>query len=152
MNVKNLIVTIKLILISFFLAVCAGIQFGYPALRPVMIDTGIYSNLCTPKEPPPCKEQQLRLDYMFQMSVTAFYISGVILSWISDAVSKKLQTIISGLIWFLSVLFMGLGEILNLDSFVIAFCGIAVSGLGMFFAWLKISTDVPGKWLRIAMG
>lgn len=47
----------------FFCFTCAGIIFGFAALKPILIEEGVYSDLCDYEDqnslPLPCKQQVL---------------------------------------------------------------------------------------------
>lgn len=63
---------LRVILGIFFLFVISFEVAGYQALRPILIDSGVYSWLCQEKEKTeePCIKQQLRLDLMLILTVS----------------------------------------------------------------------------------
>ncbi|TPX66732.1 hypothetical protein SpCBS45565_g04249 [Spizellomyces sp. 'palustris'] len=46
----------------------AGVIFGFQALRPALIESHVYEDLCSPAEEKPCNAQVLRLNLMFANS------------------------------------------------------------------------------------
>lgn len=76
----------------------AGVVFGYAAIKPVLIEQGVYAERCTPKEIEEgvwvCYEQELRLNLMFTVAAVSTNVCALPVGTILDRYGPRIAGII----------------------------------------------------------
>uniref|UniRef100_A0A060TIT1 ARAD1D40678p n=1 Tax=Blastobotrys adeninivorans TaxID=409370 RepID=A0A060TIT1_BLAAD len=125
----------------------SGIVFGFPALKPVLIDYGAYSNLCSKVELGPhhsCTAQELRLDQLFVFSIGANHVAVLPVIIFLDRYGPKLCGILGSILLAVGAhLIARVDEIGRVDSYLWGFLMLAVAGQFVLFSALHLSNLFP---------
>jgi MFS family permease len=136
---------LRILIAGIITGLCAGITFGYNAIKPVLIDTHVFENLCTNTTEihRPCFAQEQKMDNMFAIHIGIFYISTYIIGIVFDLLGRQITMFLAGLGWGVFVMLFGLSGP-HFDAYTVAYTGISIAGCGMFFGVLTYGSSVPG--------
>ena len=125
----------------------AGIVFGYAALKPVLIDQGVYRDRCTRKELEDgvwvCYEQELRLNLMFTVAAVSTNVAALPIGTILDRFGPKVASIIGVCFLTLGALFMAFAVDLPFDAYVPGYLFLALGGPFVFISSFQLSNTFP---------
>lgn len=86
----------------------AGVVFGYAAIKPVLIDEGVYKNYCTEEElregTSPCYLQEIRLNLMFTIAAVSTNVAALPIGTILDRYGPRVCGIIGSTLLALGAL------------------------------------------------
>ncbi|KAL0491934.1 hypothetical protein AKO1_010089 [Acrasis kona] len=145
-NKPKLTTWLKVIFSTLAMFFCAGIAFGYNALKPALVDSKMFENLCknTTDVYRPCTEQNSELTMLYSAASGGVNASTYFLGILQDILGRRIMMGVSGLLWGLSCLVFGLANVNIL--YTISFTVMTIAGCGMFFAALTYAnpTEMPG--------
>ncbi|KZP34232.1 MFS general substrate transporter [Athelia psychrophila] len=135
----------------FFCFTCAGIIFGFAALKPVLVSEGVYSDLCPTRDqdangnqPVPCREQDLRLNFMFTIATVVTNVAALPIGYILDRIGPQRTSILGGTIFALGCFCFGLGiRTPGFDSYAIGYVVIAIGSPLIFLSQFHLSNAFP---------
>eukprot|EP00126_Sphaerothecum_destruens_P012345 Sdes_comp21171_c0_seq1m19838 len=120
---------------------CSGLIFGFAALKPILLKSGVYKDLCPPNVES-CERQKLRLDLMFTLSAAVTNACALPIGTILDRLGPRFTLCIG-------TIFFGLGCILfgtassSLDLYIPGFVALAVGGPFIFISLLHLCNLFP---------
>ncbi|GAA99771.1 uncharacterized protein L969DRAFT_52196 [Mixia osmundae IAM 14324] len=134
----------------FFCLTCAGLIFGFAALKPVLVDEGIYSELCTQDELQRdvwvCLEQDTRLNLMFTIATVVTNVSALPIGFLLDRIGPQRTSILGGCIFAIGCLLFGLGiRSPGVDTFLAGYVVIAVGSPLIFLPCFQLSNAFPAN-------
>ncbi|KAE8154650.1 putative MFS transporter [Aspergillus avenaceus] len=125
----------------------SGIVFGFAALKPVMINEGVYRNLCMDEslseEGEVCREQDLRLNLFFMVGSITANISALPVGTILDRYGSRVCGAIGCAALAAGALLMSLSFSGRVDGYIIANFFLALGGTFMFVPSFRIANAFP---------
>ncbi|KAI1142088.1 putative MFS transporter [Hypoxylon sp. FL0543] len=142
--------------VAFAIVACwfaAGIVYGFASLKPVLIDEGVYDDLCPPDEKPgqgdgsekvPCDAQDMRLNLFFIVASITTNASSLVAGWVLDRYGRRLCYVISGLFMIAGCLLMGLAfQIPEFDGYLVANILLSLGGTFVFVPSFQLANAFP---------
>ncbi|KNC98613.1 uncharacterized protein SPPG_06294 [Spizellomyces punctatus DAOM BR117] len=120
----------------------AGVIFGFQALRPALIDSHVYEDLCSPAEDKPCNAQVLRLNLMFAIASTGANLASLPIGMILDKYGPRATMLLGSGLFLLGSILFGCSNP-NFDGYIIGYLLLGVGGPFCFIASLHISLTFP---------
>ncbi|KAF2442634.1 MFS general substrate transporter [Karstenula rhodostoma CBS 690.94] len=126
----------------------SGIVFGFAALKPILIQEGVYQELCTPEELEKgvevCFEQDLRLNFFFSLASTTANLSALPVGALLDRYGPRPC-------FFLGCFCLAAGSILmslafqidEFDGYIIGNFFLALGGNFIFLPSFQIANAFP---------
>ncbi|KKZ61246.1 hypothetical protein EMCG_04118 [[Emmonsia] crescens] len=125
----------------------AGVVFGYAALKPILIEEGVYRNLCTKDEIERgerlCYNQDLRLNFMFTLAAVATNISALPVGTILDFFGPRFSASIGSIFIASGSLCLSLASILPFDTYISGYFLLAIGGPFVFISAFQLSNTFP---------
>ncbi|KAJ4316672.1 hypothetical protein N0V94_005353 [Neodidymelliopsis sp. IMI 364377] len=125
----------------------AGVVFGYAAIKPVLLEEGVYRNKCSKQElkdgVPICYEQELRLNLMFTIAAVSTNVVALPVGTILDRYGPRVSGVIGAIsITVGSVLFAFAAE-LPFDAYIPGYLFLALGGPFVFISSFQLSNTFP---------
>jgi MFS family permease len=138
----------------------SGIVFGFAALKPILIQEGVYQELCTPEELEKgvevCFEQDLRLNFFFSLASTTANLSALPVGALLDRYGPKFCFLLGCVCLAAGSILMSLAfQIDDFDGYTIGNFFLALGGNFIFLPSFQIANAFPkyagtiGKATRI---
>ncbi|KAI1386134.1 putative MFS transporter [Hypoxylon trugodes] len=146
--------------VGFAIVACwfaAGIVYGFASLKPVLIEEGVYGDLCPPSdinsndentgdgsEKVPCAAQDMRLNLFFIAASITTNTSSLAAGWVLDRYGRRLCYIISGFFMIAGCILMGLAfQIPEFDGYLIANILLSLGGTFVFVPSFQLANAFP---------
>lgn len=131
---------VQIVLMMIFLSFTGGLLDGFNAIKPILIENGVYSHLCKDKQNT-CPEQELRLNLMYIIGINlnsvCFFIYGIFVDFIHRRYVLLLGII---LLLFGSVTFP-LADPIYFDVFIPSYLLIGIGGSIIWIVSLTFIND-----------
>ncbi|KAJ5409662.1 uncharacterized protein N7487_004021 [Penicillium crustosum] len=126
----------------------SGIVFGFAALKPVLVDEGVYHERCTPSEVKEglelCSQQDLRLNLFFTIASITANVSALPVGTILDRCGSRIC-------WFIACLLLAIGGVLmafafhepSFDGYIAGNFFLALAGTFLFVPSFQIANAFP---------
>ncbi|PGH06302.1 hypothetical protein GX51_02499 [Blastomyces parvus] len=125
----------------------AGIIFGYAALKPILIEEGVYRNRCTEEEVERgeklCYNQDLRLNFMFTLAAVATNICALPAGSILDMFGPRFSGSIGSIFIASGSLCLALASLLPFDTYIAGYFLLAIGGPFVFISAFQLSNTFP---------
>ncbi|EXJ70704.1 uncharacterized protein A1O5_05694 [Cladophialophora psammophila CBS 110553] len=125
----------------------AGIVFGYAAIKPVLIDEGVFKDLCTPEEVDkhvsPCYKQEIRLNLMFTVAAVSTNVAALPIGTILDKYGPKVCGIIGSIFLTAGALLFSFATKVDGDLFTPGYFFLALGGPFVFISSFQLSNTFP---------
>ncbi|KAK5093684.1 hypothetical protein LTR70_005683 [Exophiala xenobiotica] len=125
----------------------AGIVFGYAAIKPVLIDEGVYKNYCTREElregTTPCYGQEIRLNLMFTIAAVSTNVAALPIGTILDRFGPRVCGIIGSLLLTLGALLFAFAGQASVDAYIPGYLFLALGGPFVFISSFQLSNTFP---------
>ncbi|KNG89118.1 MFS transporter [Aspergillus nomiae NRRL 13137] len=136
------------VIVTLLACWCAsGIVFGFAALKPVMINEGVYRNLCTetvlPKEGNVCRAQDLRLNLFFMVGSITANVSALPVGTILDRYGSRWCGFIGCIALAAGSLLMAFSFSRGVDGYIAANLMLALGGTFIFVPSFRIANAFP---------
>ncbi|KAM5472882.1 hypothetical protein MauCBS54593_002595 [Microsporum audouinii] len=126
-----------------------GIIFGYAALKPVLIEEGVYNHLCTKDDfdqgARVCYQQELRLNFMFTVSVIASNIFALPSGAILDKYGPRLTSGIGAILLAMGSLLFTSASHFPYDRHLCGYTLMAMGGSAVFISSFHLSNTFPKR-------
>lgn len=123
--------------------VAAGPVFGFAALKPILINEGIYSEKCHVKADS-CVEQDLSLNLLFTVACMVTNICALPVGSILDTYGPQVTGIIGAVVIFIGSLFLKLGhQISFIDAYLTGYTLLALGGPFVFISCFQLANSFP---------
>lgn len=128
----------------------AGPIFGFAALKPILIDQGIYKDLCKLDDVMAfnvqCTEQDLKLNMMFTVGAALTNVSALIIGGSLDHFGPKFCGLIGASFLFLaSLVFVNNKSISAFDPILVGYSLMALGGPFTYISSFQLSNAFPEK-------
>ncbi|KAG5368945.1 Protein FMP42 [Yarrowia sp. C11] len=118
----------------------AGPIFGFAALKPVLVSEGVYSEYCTKSVTGgPCKEQDLRLNFMFNVGAILTNVDAMLVGFVLDKYGPRVSGIVGSVVIFVAALVLSNAALLPGDPWLIGYSLLAVGGPFVFISSFHLS-------------
>ncbi|KAF7513933.1 hypothetical protein GJ744_006547 [Endocarpon pusillum] len=125
----------------------AGVVFGYAAIKPVLIDEGVYSELCSKDEiedgTTPCYGQEIRLNLMFTIAAVSTNVCALPVGTILDRYGPRACGIIGSILLAIGSALFAFGRDLPFDSHTSGYLFLALGGPFVFISSFQLSNCFP---------
>lgn len=125
----------------------AGIVFGYAAIKPVLIDEGVFDNLCTPEEKEkhtsPCFQQEIRLNLMFTIAAVSTNVAALPIGTILDKYGPRACGIIGSVFLMTGALLFSSAARVEADLYTPGYFFLALGGPFVFISSFQLSNTFP---------
>ena len=127
----------------------AGIVFGYAAIKPVLIDEGVYKDYCTEKELKdgviPCYKQEIRLNLMFTIAAVSTNVAALPIGTILDTYGPRVCGIIGSFLLAVGALLFAFAAQLSFDAYIPGYLFMALGGPFVFISSFQLSNTFPHR-------
>ncbi|KAE8375549.1 major facilitator superfamily domain-containing protein [Aspergillus bertholletiae] len=129
--------------------VAAGVIFGFAALKPVLIQEGVYRNMCSKEElnerRDVCYAQELRLNLMFTIAAVATNVSALPVGTILDTYGPRVCGIIGSSFLSLGAVLFGLSSIIGFDGYIPGYFFLSLGGPFIYISSFHLSNTFPTR-------
>ncbi|KAI0112006.1 putative MFS transporter [Daldinia grandis] len=144
--------------VAFAIVACwfaAGIVYGFASLKPVLIEEGVYDDLCPRdgrdesntgdgSEKVPCAAQDMRLNLFFIAASITTNASSLVAGWVLDRYGRRLCYVISGIFMIAGCVLMGLAfQIPEFDGYLLANILLSLGGTFVFVPSFQLANAFP---------
>ncbi|KAH3671749.1 hypothetical protein OGAPHI_000454 [Ogataea philodendri] len=128
----------------------AGPIFGFAALKPILIDQGVYKEICDTVGPDAlqevCTERDLKLNFMFTLGAVVTNATALVVGSILDNYGPRVTGIIGAIAIFISSLCLRNGATITFfDAYLFGYIGLAFGGPFVFISSFQLANSFPGK-------
>ncbi|KAI7220590.1 MFS general substrate transporter [Hortaea werneckii] len=125
----------------------AGTVFGFAALKPVLVEEGVYRETCTPDELEEgvytCYEQELRLNLMFTVAAVSTNVCALPVGTVLDRYGPKVASVVGVVNLTIGALAMAFADYLPFDAYVVSYLFLALGGPFVFISSFQLSNTFP---------
>ncbi|KAI7286276.1 MFS general substrate transporter [Hortaea werneckii] len=125
----------------------AGTVFGFAALKPVLVEKGVYRETCTPDELEEgvytCYEQELRLNLMFTVAAVSTNVCALPVGTVLDRYGPKVASVVGVVNLTIGALAMAFADYLPFDAYVVGYLFLALGGPFVFISSFQLSNTFP---------
>lgn len=125
----------------------AGVVFGYAAIKPVLVDNGVYRDRCTKQELEDgvwvCYEQELRLNLMFTIAAVSTNVCALPVGTVLDRYGPKVASIVGVCFLTIGALLMAFASDLPFDGYIPGYLCLALGGPFVFISSFQLSNTFP---------
>ena len=127
----------------------AGVVFGYAALKPVLVEEGVYGELCenggkdTHSSPGRCYKQELKLNLMFTIAAVATNVCALPVGTVLDKYGPRVCGIIGSVLLAFGALFWAVAPRLPFDGYIPGYFFLALGGPFVFISSFQLSNAFP---------
>lgn len=140
----------RILQVSIAIVYClfaAGIVFGYAAIKPVLIDEGVYKNYCTDEElekgVSPCYQQEIRMNLMFTIAAVSTNVAALPIGTILDKYGPRVCGIIGSVLLTIGALLFSFAGRLSVDAYIPGYLFLALGGPFVFISSFQLSNTFP---------
>lgn len=144
--------------IRFFQCLCAvtwclfaaGIVFGFAALKPILIQEGIYHELC-PNQEEICIEQDLKLNKMFTIAAVTTNATALAVGFILDKYGPRVCGFLGSMFLIIASFTLSnnklldwlLVRVLSWDKYLVGYMSLAIGGPFVFISCFQLANSFP---------
>ncbi|KAK3615973.1 hypothetical protein LTR56_026266 [Elasticomyces elasticus] len=125
----------------------AGIVFGYAAIKPVLVEEGVYRDKCTQDELDEgvwvCYEQELRLNLMFTTAAVSTNVAALPIGTVLDRYGPRIASMVGCVFLTIGALFFAFAENIPFDAYIPAYLFLALGGPFVFISSFQLSNTFP---------
>ncbi|KAF2748494.1 MFS general substrate transporter [Sporormia fimetaria CBS 119925] len=139
-------------MLQVFLAViyclfAAGVVFGYAAIKPVLVEEGVYRDHCTADELKQdvllCYKQDLRLNLMFTIAAVSTNVVALPVGTILDRYGPRVSGIMGAFFIALGAVLFAFARDLPFDGYIPGYFFLALGGPFIFISSFQLSNTFP---------
>ncbi|OXV11285.1 hypothetical protein Egran_00954 [Elaphomyces granulatus] len=127
----------------------AGLVFGFAALKPVLIQEGIYRDHCAAKElengDSVCYEQEMRLNLMFTIAAVVTNVCALPVGTILDSYGPRVCGIAGSIFLAMGALLFGFATLFPFDAYILGYLFLALGGPFVFISSFHLSNTFPAR-------
>ncbi|EME46760.1 hypothetical protein DOTSEDRAFT_70677, partial [Dothistroma septosporum NZE10] len=132
---------------SIYCLLAAGIVFGFAAIKPVLIEEGVYKDKCTKSELEDnvyvCYEQELRLNLMFTIAAVSTNVCALPVGTVLDRYGPRVASIIGCVFLFTGALLLAFASQIPGDAYIPGYLFLALGGPFVFIPSFQLSNTFP---------
>lgn len=138
---------VQVVIAIIYCLFAAGIVFGYAAIKPVLIDEGVFKEFCTPEEVEkhvsPCYKQEIRLNLMFTIAAVSTNVAALPIGTILDRYGPKACGLIGSVFLTTGALLFSFASTVERDLFTPGYFFLALGGPFVFISSFQLSNTFP---------
>ncbi|KAK8240796.1 major facilitator superfamily domain-containing protein [Phyllosticta capitalensis] len=123
------------------------VVFGYAALKPVLIEEGVYRDRCSQAELEDgvhvCYEQELRLNFMFTIAAVSTNVCALPVGAVLDRFGPRVCGMIGVFFLTIGALFFALAADASFDGYIPGYLFLALGGPFVFISSFQLSNTFP---------
>jgi len=123
------------------------VVFGYAAIKPVLIDEGVFKDRCTKQEledgVSPCYAQEIRLNLMFTIAAVSTNVAALPIGTILDRYGPRVCGIIGSISILVGSLLFSFAKQMPGDGFTAGYFFLALGGPFVFISSFQLSNTFP---------
>lgn len=121
----------------------AGVVFGYAALKPVLVDSGVYSEFCDQGERY-CKTSDTRMNFMFTLATVITNGCALPVGSVLDSIGPQKTTIIGATLFLCGNVLFGLQVVHGaVDTYLLGYALLALGSIAIFLSQFHLSNTFP---------
>ncbi|PQE27208.1 major facilitator superfamily transporter protein [Rutstroemia sp. NJR-2017a WRK4] len=125
----------------------AGIVFGYAALKPVLIEEGVYREYCTEKELEEgvrtCFDQEIRLNLMFTVAAVGTNVAALPIGMILDNYGPRVCGLAGSVFLAIGAALFAFARDVPFDGFIPGYLFLALGGAFFLISSFQLSNTFP---------
>lgn len=125
----------------------AGVVFGYAALKPVLIEEGVYRNRCRQdevrKQQRLCYGQEMRLNLMFTVAAVSTNVWALPVGVLLDRFGPRLTSVLGCAFFSLGLGLLAIGADAAVDTYLPGFMFLAIGAPFLFIPTFHLSNAFP---------
>lgn len=125
----------------------AGVVFGYAAIKPVLLEEGVYRDYCSKEEVDNdvrvCYEQELRLNLMFTIAAVSTNVVALPVGTILDRYGPRVCGITGAISISIGALLFAFAAELPFDAYIPGYLFLALGGPFTFISSFQLSNTFP---------
>ncbi|KAL8786358.1 MAG: hypothetical protein Q9213_002855 [Squamulea squamosa] len=127
----------------------AGVVFGYAALKPVLINEGVYRDSCpdvsidAESSSTTCYEQEIRLNLMFTTAAVATNVCALPVGTVLDRYGPRVCGLIGSLFLAIGAIFFAFAAQFPFDGYIPGYLFLALGGPFVFISSFQLSNTFP---------
>ncbi|EXJ83624.1 hypothetical protein A1O1_07247 [Capronia coronata CBS 617.96] len=138
---------VQVVVAIIYCLFAAGVVFGYAAIKPVLIDEGVFKGLCTPEEVEknvsPCYQQEIRLNFMFTVAAVSTNVAALPIGTILDRYGPRACGVIGSIFLATGALLFSFASKVKADLFTPGYFFLALGGPFIFISSFQLSNTFP---------
>ncbi|KAK5165690.1 uncharacterized protein LTR77_008612 [Saxophila tyrrhenica] len=127
----------------------AGVVFGFAAIKPVLIEQGVYRERCTKQELDDgvwvCYEQEIRLNLMFTVAAVSTNVCALPVGTVLDRFGPRVSGLVGAVFLTLGALAMAFAADLPFDAYIPGYLFLALGGPFIFISSFQLSNTFPRR-------
>ncbi|ORY77357.1 major facilitator superfamily domain-containing protein [Protomyces lactucae-debilis] len=128
-----------------------GICFGFAALKPILIDSGVYADECSRKDPAPCVAQEVKLNLLFTFAAVSTNVSSFPIGILLDRYGPRVTSIIGACLMMLGTIGIAASSS-SLDLYAVSYAVLACSGSFLLLSAFTLAPAFPSSQGIIVSG
>ena len=127
----------------------AGVVFGYAALKPVLVEEGVYSETCGDNSegghssPGRCYEQELKLNLMFTVAAVGTNVCALPVGTVLDKYGPRVCGMTGSILLAIGAVFWAVAPSLPFDGYIPGYLFLALGGPFVFISSFQLSNAFP---------
>ncbi|KAL8997291.1 MAG: hypothetical protein Q9169_003383 [Polycauliona sp. 2 TL-2023] len=126
----------------------AGVVFGYAAIKPVLVNEGVYGEYCADtsaiaETSTTCYEQEIRLNLMFTTAAVATNVCALPVGTVLDRYGPRVCGLIGSLFLAIGAIFFSFASQLPFDGYIPGYLFLALGGPFVFISSFQLSNTFP---------
>ncbi|PLN86810.1 MFS general substrate transporter [Aspergillus taichungensis] len=138
---------LQVVIAVIYCFLSAGIVFGFAAIKPVLIQEGVYRDKCGHEEieqnQEVCYEQELRLNLMFTIAAVVTNVSALPVGTILDTYGPRVCGVIGSMCLIIGALSFGLATSVPFDTYIPGYLFLSLGGPFIFISSFHLSNTFP---------
>ena len=140
------------IIVAIIYCLCsAGVVFGYAALKPVLVNEGVYQEYCDhveeslviDDEEKMCYQQELRLNLMFTTAAVVTNICALPVGTVLDRYGPRVSGIVGSILLGIGTLLLAFAGKVPFDAYIPGYLFLALGGPFVFISSFQLSNTFP---------
>ena len=132
---------------SIYCLFAAGVVFGFAAIKPVLLEEGVYRNQCTQQELDDgvlvCYGQELRLNLMFTVAAVSTNVVALPVGTILDRFGPRVSGILGAIFITVGSVLFAFAADLPFDAYIPGYLFLALGGPFIFISSFQLSNTFP---------
>ncbi|KAH9838897.1 protein FMP42-like [Teratosphaeria destructans] len=138
---------LQVVIAATYCLLAAGVVFGFAAIKPVLINEGVYRDRCTKQELEEgvyvCYEQELRLNFMFTVAAVSTNVCALPVGTVLDRFGPRVASVVGAVFLTLGALSMAFAQDLPFDAYIPGYLFLALGGPFVFISSFQLSNTFP---------
>ncbi|KAL1409089.1 hypothetical protein Q8F55_005913 [Vanrija albida] len=128
-----------------FCFLTVGLVFGYAALKPVLLASGVYAELCEPDKPG-CAAQDTKLNFLFILATSTVNMASFPVGVFLDSVGPQVSTLTGAVVFAAGCVVFSLGHVGKyVDTYLLGYFLLALGAPAIFLAQFHLSNTFPAR-------